>query len=127
MIALMDLRTGNYIHPAMAGNDMEPDQGRYLRILSINLMEKQVTAKADHDATIHTLRNEIIYACDLNDLARITGGLSFGEHAILLQEGLVSILHENGSLLPLPHIRYVHQFQNLVRSLTGDEFPFNLE
>lgn len=127
MIALMDLRAGNYIHPALESNDQEPDHSRYLRVLSIDLVAKHVTAKADHDTTILTLEAGHIYPCDLALLRQLIGGLSFGEHSILLREDGVTILHENGSPMPLSHIRHVHQFQNLFRGLTGDEFPFNLK
>ncbi len=127
MIALMDLRPGNYVHPAMPGKDNEPDAGRYLRILSIDLLAKQVTAKADGEQEIHTLNADAIYPCALDVLMRVIGGLSFGDHSILLQDGAVAIIHENGSLFHVPHIQYVHQFQNLFRSLTGQEFPYNVK
>jgi hypothetical protein len=127
MITLMDLRAGNYIHPARDNNGQEPDLSRYLRILSVDLVAKQVTAKADHDATIVALTAGQIYPCDLHHLRQLIGGLSFGEHSILLREDGVMIVHENGSPIPLPHIRHIHQFQNLFRGLTGNEFPFNLK
>ncbi len=123
----MDLRAGNYIHPAVHDNSQEPDLSRYLRILSLNLLTKRVTAKADHDTTVVTLEDQQIFPCDLLHLRQLIGGLSFGEHSVLLQDDGVTLLHENGSPLTLPHIRYVHQFQNLFRGLTGDEFPFNLK
>jgi hypothetical protein len=126
MIALMDLRAGNYIHPAKAGGEPGPDNSRYLRVIAIHLVEKQVQAKADGETTLYTLNHDAIFPCAFDDLARLTGGLSFGEHALLLQEQMASIVHENGSVIPLPHIRFVHQFQNLIRSLTGDELPFNI-
>ena len=119
----MDLRVGNYIHPANEGG---PDKARYLRIVSVDLISKQVVAKADGKADLHILQPGSIFPCAFDDLMKITGGLSFEDHAVLLQEGMVVVRHENGSLIPLPHIRYVHQFQNLVRSLTGAELPFNI-
>jgi hypothetical protein len=35
MIELMDLRTGNYIHPASTQDQTKPDTEKYMRILSI--------------------------------------------------------------------------------------------
>lgn len=123
MIPLMDLRTGNYIHPAKEG---KPDTACYLRIVSISLIDKQVVAKADGATALQTLDHTDIFPCGFEDLMKVTGGLSFGGHAILLQDGMVAIVHENGAAIPLEHIRYVHQFQNLVRSLTNAELPFNI-
>ncbi|WP_118976198.1 hypothetical protein [Taibaiella koreensis] len=127
MIDLMALRPGNYIHAGQAGNHAEPDSSRYLRVLSVQLMEKRLTAKADEDVEIYTLGAGDIYPCPLDRLMQMIGGLAFGEHSILIQgPGAVAIVHENGSLIPLPHIRYLHEFQNLFRSLTGQEFPYNV-
>lgn len=119
----MELRPGNYVHP---GKDDVADTGRYLRILSIDLLQKQVTAKADHDTEIHTLAHTAIFPCGLDRLMEITGGLSFGAHSLLLKDGAVAIVPEDGSMMAMPHILYIHQFQNLVRSLTGEELPFNI-
>lgn len=119
MIEPIELRPGNYIHPAQ-------EDSTYLRILSVDLLSREVSAKADHSQEIQKFACKDIYPCNLSDLLKTIGGLSFGPHSILLQEEGVYIVHEEGPSIPLPHIRYVHQFQNLMRSLTGSEMPFNL-
>jgi len=127
MIELMDLRTGNYIHPAKALQQNEADTERYLRILSIDLLQRKVVAKADNSAELLTCSSPAIFPCNIEDIKKLVGGFSFNEHSIIIEgEAAVFILHENGSSIALPHIRYMHQFQNLFRSLTGQEFPFNL-
>lgn len=127
MIDLMDLRAGNYIHPGLEGQEALADTGRYLRIVSVALPEKQVIAKADGDAGYCTLKYDNVYPCSLERLMQMIGGLSFGEHTLLIQgPGAIAIVHENGSVIALPHIQHLHQFQNLFRSLTGQEFPYNI-
>lgn len=126
MIELMDLRTGNYIHPPLEQN-AAADTSRYLRILSIDLLQKKVTAKEDNSTEISTYAPSEISGCSIEDIKRLVGGFSFNEHSIIIEgEAAVFILHENGSSIALPHIQYLHQFQNLFRSLTGQEFPFNI-
>ena len=127
MIELMDLRTGNYIHPASVQDSTKPDAKKYMRILSVDLLNKMVSAKEDNSSEIHTYTTADIFGCSIENIIRLMGGFSFNEHSIIIKgEGEVLILHENGSLITLPHIQYLHQFQNLFRSLTGQEFPFNI-
>ncbi len=125
MIEPIELRPGNYIHPAKL-DETAADGQIYLRILSVDLLSRQVAVKADYQQEIRTLAVADIYPCNLSDLQQTIGGLAFGPHSILLQEEGVYLVHEEGNSIPLPHIRYVHQFQNLVRSLTGTEMSFNL-
>ncbi|PSK89709.1 hypothetical protein [Taibaiella chishuiensis] len=125
MIEPIELRPGNYIHPGLPG-EAAADTGVYLRVVSVDLVARQVKAKADYQQDIRTFAVAEIYPCGLSDLQQAIGGLAFGPHSILLQDEGVYIVHEEGPSIPLPHIRYVHQFQNLVRSLTGSEMAFNL-
>lgn len=121
MIAIMDLRPGNYIQ---AGN---ADQQRYLRVVGIDLMQKTIQAKEDLQTDIETYAMDQVAGCPLALLTHIIGGLSFDEHALFIKEDTgVWIIHQEGAAISLPHIRHVHQFQNLFRSLTGQELPFNL-
>lgn len=127
MIALMDLRAGNYIHPHGNDESLPAEDKRYLRILSVDLTGKKVRAKEDYNTEILTFEAAQISGCSITDLLKIMGGFSFNEHSILIKgEHEVFIIHENGSTITLPHIQYVHQFQNLFRSLTGEELPFNI-
>lgn len=127
MIELMDLRTGNYIHPASVQDQAKPDTEKYMRILSIDLLNRKVSAKEDNNKEIHVYEAAGIFGCSIEDITRLLGGFSFNEHSMIIKgEGEVLILHENGSTIALPHIQYLHQFQNLFRSLTGQEFPFNI-
>jgi hypothetical protein len=127
MIELMDLRTGNYIHPASTINHTKPDAEKCMRILSVDLLSRKVTAKEDNNKEIHTFETAGIFGCGIEHITKLLGGFSFNEHSIIIKgEGEVLILHENGSMIALPHIHYLHQFQNLFRSLTGQEFPFNI-
>lgn len=127
MIELMDLRTGNYIHPASTHDHVKPDTEKYMRILSIDLLNRKVSAKEDNSKEIHTFEAAGIFGCSIEDITRLMGGFSFNEHSMIIKgEGEVLILHENGSMIALPHIHSLHQFQNLFRSLTGQEFPFNI-
>lgn len=127
MIELMDLRTGNYIHPASMQDQNRPDTEKYMRILSVDLLNKKVNAKEDKSSEIHTYTTAEIFGCSIEDITKLMGGFSFNEHSIIIKgPGEVLILHENGSMIALPHIQYLHQFQNLFRSLTGQEFPFNI-
>ena len=125
MIEPIELRPGNYIHP---GKDDEAaaDTGIYLRVLSVDLLSRKINAKEDHKKEIVTYDAGSVYPCGLEDLKKTIGGLAFGQHSILLNDEGVYIIHEEGNSIPLPHIRYVHQFQNLMRGLTGAEMPFNL-
>ncbi|WP_157976919.1 hypothetical protein [Taibaiella helva] len=127
MIDIMDLRAGNYIHPCREDDPTQPDTGRYLRVLSLQLVEKQVMARADRDNTGLAYTAAEIFPCSLERLTQMIGGLAFGEHSLLIQApGAIAIVHENGSVIPLPHVQYLHQFQNLFRSLTAQEFPYNI-
>jgi hypothetical protein len=127
MIELMDLRAGNYIHPALVQDHTKPDTEKYMRILSVDLLSKKVNAKEDNSTAIHVYTTAETFGCSIEDITRLMGGFSFNEHSIIIKgEGEVIILHENGSMIALPHIHYLHQFQNLFRSLTGQEFPFNI-
>jgi hypothetical protein len=127
MIELMDLRTGNYIHPASAIDQAKADTEKYMRILSVDLLNRKVNAKEDNNKEIHTFEAARIFGCSIENITRLMGGFSFNEHSMIIKgEGEVLILHENGSMIALPHIHHLHQFQNLFRSLTGQEFPFNI-
>lgn len=127
MIELMDLRTGNYIHPVSSQDHAKPDTEKYMRILSVDLLNRKVSAKEDNDKEIHVYETAGIFGCSIEDITRLMGGFSFNEHSMIIKgEGEVLVLHENGSMIALPHIQYLHQFQNLFRSLTGQEFPFNI-
>jgi hypothetical protein len=127
MIELMDLRTGNYIHPASIQDQTKPDTEKYMRILSVDLLNRKVSAKEDNNQEIHVYEAAGIFGCSIEDITKLLGGFSFNEHSMIIKgEGEVLILHENGSMIALPHIQYLHQFQNLFRSLTGQEFPFNI-
>jgi hypothetical protein len=127
MIELMDLRTGNYIHPVSMHDDTKPDTEKYMRILSIDLLNKKISAKEDNNTEIQVYATAGIFGCSIENITKLMGGFSFNEHSMIIKgEGEVAILHENGSLIALPHIQYLHQFQNLFRSLTGQEFPFNI-
>lgn len=127
MIDIMELRAGNYIHPCREDDPAQPDTNRYLRVLSIQLIEKQVRVKADQGADLLTLAAAELYPCSLERLTQMIGGLAFGDHSLLIQApGSIAIVHENRSVISLPHIQYLHQFQNLFRSLTGQEFPYNV-
>ncbi len=125
MIEPIELRPGNYIHPGNKDHT-GADSSRYLRVLSVDLLSRKVSAKEDHKTDIAIFEAGELYPCGLEDLRKTIGGLAFGQHSILLNEEGVYIVHEEGNSIPLPHIRYVHQFQNLMRSLTGAEMPFNL-
>ncbi len=128
MIEAMDLRAGNYIHPPSEQNPSLPDNGRYLRVLSIDLLNKKVTAKEDGIPEIFQYDTTDISGCSINNIRKVMGGFSFNEHSIIIKgEGKVFIVHEEGQSIALPHIQYMHQFQNLFRALTGQEFPFNLK
>jgi hypothetical protein len=127
MIELMDIRAGNYIHPSLEHDPANADVSRYLRILSIDLLSKKVSAKEDNSAEILAYQSTEIFGCSIEDIKKLVGGFSFNEHSIIIEgEGAVFIIHENGSSIALPQIKYLHQFQNLFRSLTGQEFPFNI-
>lgn len=128
MIELMDIRTGNYVHPLMENDPAKADTSRYLRILSIDLLSKKVSAKEDNSTEILSYSSAEIFGCSIEDIKKLVGGFSFNEHSIIVEgEGAVFIIHENGSSIALPQIKYLHQFQNLFRSLTGQEFPFNIK
>jgi hypothetical protein len=128
MIEAMDLRAGNYIHPPLEQEATKPDTGKYLRVLSIDLLSKKVSAKEDNNPEIFVYPSAAIHGCSINDIKKLVGGLSFNEHSIIIEgEGSVFIIHEDGSSIALPHIQYLHQFQNLFRSLTAQEFPFNIK
>lgn len=125
MIEPIELRPGNYIHPG--NNDgTEANTAIYMRVLSVDILKRKISAKEDHKKDVIVFETDRIFACGLEDLEKTIGGLAFGPHSILLKDGGVYIVHEEGNSIPLPHIRYVHQFQNLMRSLTGSEMPFNL-
>jgi hypothetical protein len=127
MIELMDLRTGNYIHPASTQDQTKPDTEKYMRILSIDLLNRKVSVKEDNNKEIYVYEAAGIFGCSIEYITKLLGGFSFNEHSMIIKgEGEVLILHENGSMIALPHIQYLHQFQNLFRSLTGQEFPFNI-
>jgi len=120
----MDLRPGNYIHPPAAAGDAS---SRYLRVVSVDLMTRTVAAKADFSNEPETFNAGEISGCALEALMDYIGGLSFDGHSLLIGgAGAVSVIAAGGAPIELPHIRYVHQFQNLFRSLTGQELPVNL-
>lgn len=125
MIEPIELRPGNYIHPGDEAGTAA-DTSVYLRILSVDLLSRKISAKEDHKKEIVAFEVAEIYPCGFDDLKKTIGGLAFGPHSILLNDEGVYIVHEEGNTIPLPHIRYVHQFQNLMRGLTGSEMPFNL-
>ncbi len=125
MIEPIELRPGNYIHPGI-NEGKEANTRIYMRVLSVDLLNRKISAKEDHKKEIEEFTANLVYACSLEDLEKTIGGLAFGPHSILLKDGGVYIVHEEGNSIPLPHIRHVHQFQNLMHSLTGSEMPFNL-
>ena len=127
MIHPIELRPGNYIHPALPADTAVADTARYLRIIGVDLESRTVKAKQDHQSDITTLDITAIFPCSLKDLMRQIGGMGFGEHSIILKsEHEVMLMLANTTPVSLDHIQYLHQFQNLVRSLTGQELGFNV-
>lgn len=127
MIHPVELRPGNYIHPVAENDPAAADTQKYLRVIAVDLENKTVKAKADHQPEIHSFGMQQIFPCSLKDLMRHIGGMGFGEHSIVLKaEHEVMLMLSNTTPVNLDHIRYLHQFQNLVRSLTGQELSFNV-
>jgi len=129
MIHPVELRAGNYIHPAMEnGSMLEANTNKYLRVLSIDLETKIIKAKQDYQAEVFTFNAADIFPCSFKDIMLQIGGMSFGEHAIIIKsEREIILMLAGGTSVEMPHIQYLHQFQNLVRSLTGQEMAFNVE
>lgn len=121
MIDITDLRPGNYVQETGV-----PEQVP-LRVTGTDLLQRRIMAKADFQPEEKAYSPAQLEGCPLETLMKYMGGLGFGEHSLLLKgPGDVYVIHAEGTALPLPHIRHVHQFQNLFRSLTGQELPFNL-
>lgn len=119
----MDLRPGNYVMQPATGTT----PARYLRVVGLDLVGKTITVKADHSEATGSYTPGELQACPVAVLQQYMGGLSFEDHSLLIKgPGEVYLIHAEGSALVLPHIRFVHQFQNLFRSLTGQELPFNI-
>lgn len=127
MIHPVELRPGNYIHPAKEEDKTDADTRKYLRIIAVDLETKMVKVKEDFRSEIRSLETQHIFACSLKDLMHHIGGMGFGEHSIILKgEHEVMLMLSNATPVSLDHIKYLHQFQNLVRSLTGQELSFNV-
>lgn len=137
MIQAKDLRIGNYVNlhtKAIVG-------GRNITTIDKDIMVGEILLSGiNHAICKDYIRDKVLYPFDnlsgillTPELLKKCGFVILGNSLYLntgsfeiQYYGIVLFLNIEGQLLPLPHINFMHQLQNLYYILTKEELIVNL-